>query len=56
METGRSDSWNTNLPWDGWLTVTATVPANAALPLNEIGVKIYMSQPDSGAIYVDSIQ
>jgi hypothetical protein len=51
-----SDSWNTNLPRDGWMTLSAVVPANATLPLKEIGLKFYVSQAHTGPVYVDAIQ
>lgn len=51
-----TDSWNTNLPRDAWVTVAVVVPQWATLPLKEIGVKAYLSQPYAGPIYLDAIQ
>lgn len=55
-----NDNWghtyNANLPQDGWMTLTATVPADAALPVSELGVKFYLSTPYTGPVYLDAIQ
>ncbi|MES1183997.1 MAG: hypothetical protein ABUL60_09280 [Myxococcales bacterium] len=48
--------YNTNLPRNAWIPVSAVVPANAQLPAQEIGVKIYLSAPYSGPIYIDAVQ
>lgn len=51
-----SDSWNPNLPRDGWVTLTVTVPPNATLPLQEIGVKFYLNGSYTGPVYLDAIE
>lgn len=51
-----TDSWNPNLLRDAWVTVTAVVPANAALPLNQLGVKFYLNAPYEGPIYIDAVE
>lgn len=51
-----AQSYNTNLPRNGWLTLTAVVPANATLPVKEIGVKFYLNGQYSGPVYLDSVQ
>jgi hypothetical protein len=51
-----AQSYNTNLPRNAWIPVTAVVPANAQLPAKEIGIKIYLSSQYSGPIYVDAVQ
>jgi hypothetical protein len=51
-----TDSWNTNLPRSAWVTLTVTVPANATLPLNQIGAKVYLSAPYNGSLYLDAVQ
>ena len=50
------DSWNPSLPRDAWVTLSVTVPVNAVAPVREIGLKLYSSQPHSGAIYLDAIE
>jgi len=50
-----SQSFNTNLPRNGWATVTAVVPSSAAAPVREVGIKFYLSAPYEGDIYVDAI-
>jgi hypothetical protein len=51
-----AQTYNTNLPRNAWVTLTAVVPANAALPLKEIGVKLYTSAAYTGPVYLDAIQ
>lgn len=51
-----AQSYNTSLPRNGWVTLTAVVPANATLPLKEIGVKFYLNGPYSGPLYLDAVQ
>lgn len=51
-----SHSYNTNLPWGAWMTLTVVVPQGVTLPLREIGVKFYLSAPHTGPVYVDAIQ
>lgn len=51
-----SDSWNPNLPRDGWVTLTVTVPSGAALPLNEIGVKFHLNGSYAGPVYLDALE
>ena len=51
-----SHSYNPNLPWGGWMTLSVVVPQGAALPLREIGVKFYLSAPHTGPVYLDAIQ
>jgi len=51
-----AQSYNTNLPRDAWVTMTAVVPQNAALPLKEIGVKFYTSAAYTGPVFLDAIQ
>jgi hypothetical protein len=50
-----SDTWNDQLPTGGWVTLSVTVPVNAALPLTQLGVKVYLSGSYSGPIYVDAV-
>ncbi len=50
-----TDSWNQSLSHGQWVTLSVTVPANAVLPLNELGLKFYMNGSYQGPIYVDSI-
>jgi len=49
------DSWNTNLPRDTWVTLQVTVPSNATVPLQQLGLKVYLNGTYNGPIYVDSI-
>jgi hypothetical protein len=49
------DSWNTNLPRDTWVTLQVTVPTNATVPLQQLGLKVYLNGSYNGPIYVDSI-
>lgn len=51
-----AQTWNTNLPRGGWVTVTTTVPASAALPIREVGVKFYLNAPYNGSIYLDAVR
>lgn len=51
-----SHSYNPNLPWGGWMTLSVTVPQGVTLPLEEIGVKFYLSAPHTGPVYLDAIQ
>jgi hypothetical protein len=51
-----AQSYNTNLPRNGWITLTAVIPANAALPVQEIGVKFYLNGQYSGPVYLDAVQ
>jgi hypothetical protein len=51
-----AQTYNANLPRNGWVTLTATVPANAALPLKEIGVKFYLNAAYNGPLYLDAVQ
>jgi hypothetical protein len=51
-----TDTWNTAVAEDGWTTVSVVVPPWATTPLNQIGVKIYMSQPYTGSFYVDAVE
>lgn len=51
-----SQSWNPNLPWGGWMTLSVLVPQGVSLPLKEIGVKFYLSAPHTGPVYLDAIQ
>jgi hypothetical protein len=48
-------SWNPNLPRDGWMTVTVAIPEGVPGPMRELGMKVYLSEPHVGAIYIDSI-
>lgn len=50
------DSWNPNLPRDAWVTLSVTVPINATTPVREIGLKLYVSQPYNGPVYVDAVE
>lgn len=50
-----TDSWNATLPRDTWVTLTTVVPQTAALPLNQLGIKVYLSGPYSGPIYLDAV-
>jgi hypothetical protein len=51
-----SHSFNTNLPRDAWITLSVVVPEDAELPLNEIGVKFYLSEAHTGPVFLDAIQ
>ncbi len=51
-----AQSYNANLPRNGWVTLTAVIPANATLPVKEIGVKFYLNGQYSGPLYLDSVQ
>lgn len=51
-----SDSWYGSLPRDAWFTLSVTVPVEAVTPIREIGLKLYTSQPYSGAIYLDAVE
>ncbi|RYZ09719.1 MAG: hypothetical protein EOO73_02220 [Myxococcales bacterium] len=51
-----AQSYNANLPRNGWVTLTAVIPPNATLPVQEIGVKFYLSGPYSGPLYLDAVQ
>ena len=48
-------SWNPNLPRDGWMTVTVAIPEGVPGPMRELGMKVYLSEPHVGAIFVDSV-
>lgn len=50
------DSWNPSLPRDAWITLSVNVPADAVAPIREIGLKLYVSQPYSGPIYLDAVE
>jgi hypothetical protein len=41
---------------NSWNTVSLTIPANAANPINEIGVQLSTSDAFNGSIYMDSIE
>jgi len=49
-------SYHQNLPWGAWMTLTVTVPQQVTLPVEEIGVKFYLSAPHTGPVYLDAIQ
>lgn len=49
-------SWNPNLPRDAWMPVTVTIPPGVNTPIRELGVKIYLTQPYTGPVYLDEIQ
>jgi len=51
-----AQSYNTRLPQNARVTVTAVVPANATLPLEEIGAKVYLSGQYSGPLCLDALQ
>jgi hypothetical protein len=38
-----------------WNTIQVTVPPNAAIPLNELGVQFISNAPWSGSVYIDGI-
>ena len=50
-----SDTWHDvgTLTKNAWNTVTTTIPADAVLPLNGIGVKIVADT--STTVYIDSV-
>jgi hypothetical protein len=39
----------------GWQTATVTVPANAATPLNRLGMLIQLRGAWTGTIYIDAV-
>jgi hypothetical protein len=51
-----TDTWNANLPRDRWLALGMKVPATTTLPLKELGVKVYLTAPYDGPIFIDAVQ
>lgn len=51
-----TDSWNANVRRDAWVNVTVAVPPGAALPLRQLGLKVYLSGYYEGPIYLDAVQ
>lgn len=49
------ESWNTSFPYNGWVTVAATVPEYATLPAQELGVKFYVDSYYNGPVYIDAV-
>jgi len=59
---GEAGGWHWNGNWQplstlqlgAWNAITVQVPSDAK-PLDKIGVELYMSQPYSGTVYIDSV-
>jgi hypothetical protein len=39
-----------------WQTFTVNVSESAATPVQEVGIKLYLSGSYSGAVYVDGVE
>jgi hypothetical protein len=60
---GASGGWTWTGSWQAgssltggqWNTITVQVPANAAVPLAELGVEIATNAAFNGAAYVDAV-
>lgn len=53
-----SGAWTAGkqVPRDRWVTITVTVPANAVVPLDQIGVEFTLRSPWQGTVYLDAVQ
>ena len=49
------ETWNTSFPQGAWLSLTATLSAQAALPVRELGVKFYLDDEYTGSVYIDAV-
>jgi hypothetical protein len=63
VQQGASGGWTftadyqpiANLTTNAWNTLTVTVPSNAVLPIDNMGVQFGTGATWSGTVYVDSI-
>lgn len=50
-----TSAWYPNLTYNAWNAITVTVPANAATPLQVLGVQFFTSAGWTNTCYIDSI-
>jgi hypothetical protein len=44
------------LTGDAWNTLTIQIPANAVMPLNQIGIQFDSSRLGDGIVYIDTVK